>query len=122
MPPARRKLLEAVNPVGGEGGATNSQLIDRIADKYGHGLYRTTVSKELNELLRSGLVDSIESPGNPTLWLPVRGVAGVAPTPTRHLATGDTGRVLSSSSRLLDDDTPTPRNGTLDLSPEEIAT
>ena len=107
MPPARRKLLEAVNPVGGEGGATNSQLIDRIADKYGHGLYLTTVSKELNELLRSGLVDSIESPGNPTLWLPVRGVAGVAPTPTRHLATGDTGRgvVVVSSIRRRHPDT-----------------
>ena len=71
MPPARRKLLEAVHAIG-ENGATNRELVDWIADKYGHGLYRTTVSRELNALLAAATVDSIEEAGKATLWFPLR--------------------------------------------------
>lgn len=109
MPPSRKKLLEAVTAAGSSG-ATSKELVDWIAKKYGHGLYRTTVSSELNELLRAGTVDCVETPGAATLWMPREGVGGVATTPPRHLATGEQERVSSSSSPLYDDDTPTPQN------------
>lgn len=120
MPPARRKLLEAIVAIG-QDGATGSELVDWIAEKYGHGLYRTTVSTELNAALEAGLVDSVETPGKATVWFPVGGVVGVVTTGTRQVPTGDTGGVLSSSSLLYDDDTPTPQKPPSDLSPQEIA-
>ncbi len=97
MPPARRKLLEAVHAVGTDG-ATGRELVDWIADKYGHGLYRTTVSAHLNALAEIGEIDSITEPGRSTIWFPKGVSSGVATTGRRHPTTGDTGGVSSPSS------------------------
>jgi hypothetical protein len=109
MPPARQKLLEAVAAVG-QSGAINAELVDWIAAKYGHGLKRPTVSRELNAALKDGLVDCTESPGKPTIWFP----PGVSPlhlgdTPVTPVE-GDLGRVVSPSPLLSGDTHPdTPK-------------
>lgn len=121
MPPARRKLLEAVDAIGQQG-ATGRELVDWIADKYGHGLYRQTVSTELNTAQADGLVDSLSEPGKATIWFPPGGVSGgVVTTPTRHLPTGETRGVSSSSSHIETTTPPTPQKQAFDLSPEEIS-
>jgi hypothetical protein len=107
MPPARRKLLDAVTALGRP--ASQSELIDWIAQKHGHGLYRTTASAQLNELRKTDLVDCAEEAGRATMWFLPQGVAGVVATGTRHPTTGDPERVSSSSSRLRDDDTRHPK-------------
>jgi hypothetical protein len=72
MPPARRKLYEAVQALSKF--STQAELVDWIAAKYGHGLKRPTCSTHLNELLKAGLVDRLDH-GRDALW---------APTQTRH--------------------------------------
>lgn len=71
MPPARRKLLEALTAEG----QTARQLVDAIAKRHGHGLTRQTVSRELGTLADAGLADRTDQgPGHPALWLrPVSG-------------------------------------------------
>lgn len=120
MPPARRKLLEALEAIG-DRGATGRELVDWIADKYGHGLRRQTVSTEMNAAQGDGLVDSIAEAGKATIWFPAGVSGGVTGHPPGHLPTGDAGGVSSASACINADDTPTPLAGTLDLSPEEIA-
>ena len=63
-PPARRKIYEVLDdqPKG------YRQIVDGIHDRHGHYLARATVSTELNELLRLGLVDCMDQPGRETLW------------------------------------------------------
>jgi hypothetical protein len=70
MPPAKRKLMEALQAVGaGPEPVTGLQLVDWIAAKHGHGLQRPTWSKLLNELAREGLADVIDQgSGRPRLW------------------------------------------------------
>ncbi|HET6753977.1 MAG TPA: hypothetical protein VFH23_08505 [Jiangellaceae bacterium] len=48
MPPARRKLLDALRAAAGP--RTASQLVDWIATEHGHDLRRETSSRELNVL------------------------------------------------------------------------
>jgi hypothetical protein len=68
LPPAAVKLLEAVDALAVP--ATSSQLVDWIAEKYGHGLKRPTCSTQLNKLLDAGLIDCIERGGRyEKLWL-----------------------------------------------------
>ena len=59
MPPARRKLLDALRAAAGP--RTVSQLVDWIAAEHGHGLRRETSSRELNALAREGLADRIDA-------------------------------------------------------------
>jgi hypothetical protein len=49
--------------------ATIREITDRIADTYGHGLKRETVSRSLNELARYGRAEAYEQgAGKATLW------------------------------------------------------
>ena len=93
VPPARRKLLEAITALGEP--STSKQLVDWIATQHGHGLKRPTVSTQLNALLKDGLADPIERPGYETLWTLPQGVSGVMTTPTRQLMTGDSDDVVT---------------------------
>jgi len=56
LPPAARKLLEAMRAAGEP--QTARQLVDRVAERYHHGLQRPTVSSNLNLLAEAGLADS----------------------------------------------------------------
>ena len=69
MPPAKRKLLEALIAAKGVP-QTSAALVDWIVNKHGHGLRRETCSRELNALMRDGIADRIDpSPGLPALWV-----------------------------------------------------
>jgi hypothetical protein len=69
MPPARRKLLEALTAAKGVP-QTVAALVDWIANKHGHGLRRETCSRELNALMRDGLADRIDAGhGLPAGWI-----------------------------------------------------
>lgn len=68
MPPARRKLLDAVR--GSTGPQTARQVVDRVVQQHGHGLRRETASRELHALAKAGLVDALINPGKETLWTP----------------------------------------------------
>lgn len=115
MPPARRKLLEAVQAL--ETPSTRNQLVDWIAENHGHGLRRPTVSTELNNLHRAGLVDKLESAGQATLWFPPENLSGVtADTPL----TGNRGVSSVSAPPIGADDTLTP-DTTREPTPEDIA-
>lgn len=71
MPPAKAKLLEALNAIGTEP-VTAAQIVDCVAAKHGHGLRRPTVSTYLNELAAEGLADCIDKgTGRARLWLAV---------------------------------------------------
>jgi hypothetical protein len=59
MPPARRKLLDALQAADGTP-HTGSQLVDWIAAQHGHGLTRETCSRELNALAARGQADRID--------------------------------------------------------------
>lgn len=63
--PAARKLLEAIDALGCGSGA---QLVDRIAERHGHGLTRETVSRELNKLEAAGLVTHVEDGATTNRW------------------------------------------------------
>lgn len=69
IPPSERKLLEALQTT--DHAQTIKELVDRIANKHGHGLRRETCSKGLNHLFDLGLADRIDPPhsGAPTQWL-----------------------------------------------------
>ena len=68
LSPAARKILEALGQ--GVEPIDRKTIVDRIKEKYGHGLVRETVSRELNKLLDLGLVDRIdEGPGKSDLWV-----------------------------------------------------
>jgi AAA domain len=69
LPPAARKLLEAVKAL--REPSTITQLVDWVAGRYGHGLKRPTASTNLNLLLDRGLVDCLTQPGRESLWSPV---------------------------------------------------
>jgi hypothetical protein len=58
LTPAQKKLLEAIRAQTEP--ATTATLVDWIADKYGHGLTRETVSKSLNDLAKREVVDCVE--------------------------------------------------------------
>lgn len=62
LPPAAQKILSVLTaePI------SYQDVTDRISSKYGHGLKRETVSRNMNDLHRSGLVTRI-GPG-PYLW------------------------------------------------------
>ena len=115
MPPARRKLLDAVTALARP--ASQTELIDWIATKHGHGLYRTTASAQLNELRKADLVDCTEEAGRATMWFLPQGVVGVAATGTRHPTTGDPEGVSSSSSPIRTTTPPTPQNDRSKVSP-----
>lgn len=59
LPPAARKLMEALTAADGEP-RTGPALVDWIAAHHGHGLTRETVSRTLNDLEGRGLADSID--------------------------------------------------------------
>lgn len=70
MPPAQVKLLEAM----GDKPALIAELVDRIAERHGHGLTRETVSRALGALEKAGLADRIDQGrGKPALWLKTPG-------------------------------------------------
>ena len=71
MPPARRKLWEALRAIARP--STQRELVDWIAEHYGHGLKRETASRELNTLRRTGLADAIDEPGHESMWFAVEG-------------------------------------------------
>lgn len=66
LPPAARKLLDVL------GAQDDAQpikaLIDRLADRYGHGLKRPTASSALNLLADRGLADSLAPTGGEKSW------------------------------------------------------
>lgn len=66
LSPAARKLLavlpEASDPLSAK------QLVDRLADRFGHGLKRTTVSEALNVLASRGVADGAGDPGKEKRW------------------------------------------------------
>lgn len=69
LPPAARKLLEAIDALTPP--VTASELVDWIAGKYGHGLRRETVSKNLNQLEKDGILTCCNPeslPGTPRIW------------------------------------------------------
>lgn len=73
LPPAARKLLQAVTDLGEP--AESRAIVDQVEATHGHGLKRETVSRELNKLLATGLVDCIDQgAGKPKLWLKAEGV------------------------------------------------
>ena len=121
LPPARRKLIEAVHAVGADG-ASSRELVDWVADEYGHGLRRPTVSTELNAAQKDGLVDSYAEKGKPTIWFPPGVSAGVMTTPPGHPLTGDPVGVSSASAALGLTHTPTPQNGPSDVSAKSEVT
>jgi hypothetical protein len=117
MPPARRKLLDAVTALGRP--ASQIELIDWIARKHGHGLYRTTASTQLNELRKADLVDCAEEPGRETLWVLPQGVVGVVATGTRHpQQVTQEGVVVVVTHR--DDETPTARSDRSEVSSSSL--
>lgn len=72
LPPAAVKILQAVRAL--DRPVTQDQIVDEVKERHGHGLTRPTVSRQLNELQRRGLVDHHEDdslPGFPTnYWFP----------------------------------------------------
>lgn len=79
MPPAKAKLLEALEAIGDGLPVTGRQLVDWIAAKHGHGLTRQTVSTNLNELARDGLAEDLGLDGTDKLWRFVAGFADAVP-------------------------------------------
>lgn len=71
LTPAAAKVLEALRTA--REPLTIRSLIDRIADRHGHGLRRETVSRELNRLLEDGLVDASGEVGASKLWIATTG-------------------------------------------------
>lgn len=72
LPPAAQKLLGALR----QGPATSTVLVDRIAKAHGHGLYRSTVSRQLNDLAQRGLVEANEAGAfEAKVWRLVEGMA-----------------------------------------------
>ena len=70
LPPAARKLLEALHEETDP--APASDLVDTIERKHGHGLKRETVSRNLNALEKAGLVICTNPDAGlmtPKLWL-----------------------------------------------------
>ena len=63
-PPSRRALFEALN----ETPCSQVELVNRIVENGGIPLRRETASRELNELLRDGLVLAVEFSGKATMW------------------------------------------------------
>jgi KaiC/GvpD/RAD55 family RecA-like ATPase len=59
LPPAARKLLVVLRERRGEP-LVASELVDRIKQRFGHGLGRQTVSTALNDLAKRDLVDGEE--------------------------------------------------------------
>jgi AAA domain-containing protein len=71
IPRARAKLLAALDARTEP--ATQRQLVDWIADRYGHGLTRQTCSRELNALHASGYADTLDTlHGLERYWYRVR--------------------------------------------------
>lgn len=71
LTPAAAKILEALRAA--REPLTIRSVIDRIADRHGHGLRRETVSRELNRLLEDGLVDGSGEVGVSKLWIATSG-------------------------------------------------
>jgi hypothetical protein len=68
LTPAAGKLLEALRAVAP---ATNTQLVDWIAENHGHGLKRETVSRSMTTLEKLGLArpdDHARGPFKATVW------------------------------------------------------
>jgi hypothetical protein len=66
MSPAKAKILDVLN----EDPVNIRRLVDRIAEKYGHGLHRVTVNNILRELADDGLADKLDGgPGREALWI-----------------------------------------------------
>jgi hypothetical protein len=59
LPPAALKLLVVLRAAGGAP-LTARELVDRVAERFGHGLGRQTVSTSLNELAKRDLADGEE--------------------------------------------------------------
>jgi DNA-binding transcriptional ArsR family regulator len=58
----------------GDKPALIAELVDRIAERHGHGLTRETVSRALGALEKVGLADRIDQGrGKPALWLKTPG-------------------------------------------------
>jgi len=77
LSPAARKLLEAIDTLGG---GTVRQLVDWIAETHGNGLRRETVSREMGKLEQAGVVESVELPPQPGRW-PVKVWSRTSQTP-----------------------------------------
>lgn len=71
LSPAAEKLLWAVTQV--ESPTESQLLVDKVAEKFGHGLKRETASRELNAMAKEGLIERIDQgTGKPALWLQIR--------------------------------------------------
>lgn len=66
LTPAAAKLLEAMDTLGVP--ASSKELVDTIFQRHGHGLRRETVSRELNQLEDSGVVEHVEKAGESGRW------------------------------------------------------
>ena len=95
LPPAARKLLEALRALGRPG--TTRELVDKISELHGHGLRRETVSRHLNAMLRDNLVDCLDPDAPEKQWVLPTPVTGV--TVTRDL-TPDHGGVTGVTAPI----------------------
>jgi hypothetical protein len=66
LPPAASKLLAVLG--GQDEPRSIHQLVDRVADRFGHGLKRPTCSNALNQLAAAGLADGSGDPGMEKRW------------------------------------------------------
>lgn len=72
LPPATAKLLEAVQACN-RGALTQSEIVDAVVTKHGHGLRRETVTRGLTHLVTLGLLDTLDD--KPKRWsMPLRQV------------------------------------------------
>lgn len=68
LSPAAEKLLWAVKQF--DTPTASHTLVDKVAEKFDHGLKRETASRELNAMAKDGLIDRIDqATGRPALWL-----------------------------------------------------
>jgi hypothetical protein len=103
MPPAQRKLLDVVNnePAG------IKVLTDRVAEKYGHGFKRPTVSDAMNALLEAKLVDRLDGgPGREALWLLPGGSLEDVVGPAADWEPGSNFEAANEGVRKVSGDTP----------------
>lgn len=71
LSPAAAKLLAVLQDT--KAPLSNRELVDRFAEKHGHGLRRETVSRELNAMLADGLVDAAGDGRDKRWFVPVQG-------------------------------------------------
>ncbi len=66
LSPAQQKLLDVLTDMP----STVAQLVDRVVERFGHGLRHDTVQREMNALMNGGLADRADQgAGRAALWM-----------------------------------------------------